>query len=107
MVLNINNINDVNDLRESFDHLVKKNHEVQDDVKIAFISEDYSKAVRAIDKFVKLIDEFVKRAHNMENKYKNLANYEIASICNNAEEMAEQIKRAHLTVEKNILKKYI
>jgi hypothetical protein len=106
MVLNFNNTNDVNDLRESFDHLVKKNHEVQDDVKMAVRSEDYLKAVSAIDKFVKLIDEFMKKAHNMENNYKNMANYENASICYIAEEMAEQIKIAHLKVEGNILEKY-
>jgi hypothetical protein len=104
MVLNQNNIDD---LKESFDYLVKRNEEVQDNVKIAIRSENYSKAVKAIVSYVRIVDDFIIKALNMAQKYSNKANNETAFICSYIVEMAEEIKKAHLKVEKIILEKYI
>ena len=101
------NPNNLNELKESFDYLVQRNYEVQDDVNTALRSENYLKAVRAIDNYITLIDDFIKKADKMALKFKHSANDENASICLKAERMAKHIKTAHLEVEENILKKYI
>jgi hypothetical protein len=101
------NQKDIDDLKESFDYLVKRNEEIQDNVKIAIRSIDYLKAVKAIDSYVRIVDDFIINALNMAQKYSNKANNKNAFICSYIIEMAEEIKTAHLKVERIILKKYI
>jgi hypothetical protein len=100
------NQNNINELKESFDHLVQRNYAVEDDAKAGLRSEDYLKAVRAIDNYIKLINDFIKKTFKMAQKFKDLGDNPNASICLKAEKMAEHIKTAHLAVEQNILKKY-
>jgi hypothetical protein len=95
----------INELRESFDHLVQRNYEVQEDIRITLSSEDYWKAVKIINKFIKEIDKFIKLALDMAQGFRKKANYENNNICLKAEKMAKKIKTAHLEVEKNMLKK--
>jgi hypothetical protein len=102
MALDLNNINE---LRESFDHLVQKNYEIQDDIRMALSAEDYWKAVKSIDNFIKIIEKFLNTALDMAKKYNKIANYENKDICLKAEKMAKKIKAAHLEAEKNIFKK--
>jgi hypothetical protein len=102
MYLNPNNINE---LKESFDYLVQRNYEVQDDVHTAIRSEDYMKALRDINNYIKIVDDFIKKAFSMAQKLKDNANDKDASICLKAEKMAKHIKTAHLEVKENILKK--
>jgi len=101
------NPSNINELKESFDYLVQRNYEVQDDVTTALRSEDYLKAIKTIDNYVILVDYFIKKALNMARNFRDHANEENLSICLKAEKMAEHIKTAHLEVEENILKKYI
>jgi hypothetical protein len=101
------NHNSINELKESFDYLVQRNYEVQEDAKATLVSEDYLKAVNIISKYVKMVDEFTKKTLNMARKYKDKADNENASTCSKIVEMAEDIKTTHLEVEKTILKKYI
>jgi hypothetical protein len=97
----------INELKKSFDYLVQRNHEVQEDIRITLGSEDYLKAVKTIDKFIKEIDKFIKLALDMAQEFRKTANYENKNICLKAEKMAKKIKIAHLEVEKNMLKKHI
>ena len=99
--------NNINELRESFGNLLKRNDEAQDDVKIAIKSEDYARAVKAIDNYVKIVNGFILEALNMGQNYGDKANFDNQSICLKAVEMAEEIITAYLEVEGNILKEYL
>ena len=99
--------NNIDDLKKSFDYLVQRNYEVQDDVNAAIRLEDYLSAVKVIDDFKKTVDDFIKTALNMAQKFRDKANDENTSICLKAEKMAKHIKTAHLEVEENMLRKYI
>ena len=95
--------NNINELKESFDYLVKRNYEIQDDVKMALVSEEYLKAIKIISKFIKNVDEFTIKPLNMAQKYNEKADNENATICNKIAQMADHIKTAHLDVKNNIL----
>ncbi len=101
------NQNYIYDLRKSFDYLLERNHEVQNDVKIAFRCEDYFKAIKTIKNYVKEVDQFIKKSISIAQKYEEKGNYEDQHICLKIVNMAENIITAHLEVEKNILNKYI
>jgi hypothetical protein len=101
------NPNNINELKKSFDHLVQRNYEVQEDIRITLSSEDYWKAVKTINRFIKEIDKFIKLSLDMAQEFRKSANYENKNICLKAEKMAKKIKKAHLEVEKNMLKKHI
>jgi elongation factor P--beta-lysine ligase len=94
-------------LRKSFDYLLERNQEVQNYVKIAFRLEDYYKARKTIKKYVKEVDQFINKSISMAHKYEEKGNYEDQHICLKIVNMAENIIKAHLEVEKNILNKYI
>ena len=98
--------NNINELKESFDYLVKRNYEIQDDVKMALVSEEYLKAIKIISKFIKNVDEFTIITLNMAQKNSEKADNEHATICNKIAQMVEHIKTAHLEVKENILVKY-
>ena len=101
------NPNNINELKESFDYLVQRNYEAQEDIRMALGSEDYWKVVKTINKFIREIDEYIKCALNMAQEYRKIANYENQNISFMDKKMAENIKTAHLEVENNMLKKYI
>jgi hypothetical protein len=101
------NPNNINELKDSFDYLLQRNYEVQEDIRMALRSDDYWKVVKTINIFIKEINKFIKTTIDMAQEYKKTANYENKSICFKAEKMAKRIKKAHLEVEKNMLKKYI
>ena len=100
------NPKNINDLKDTFNDLVQRNYEVQENVNSALRSKDYLTAVKTIDNFVKIVDDFIIEALNMAQKFKYKANDENISICLKVEKMANHIKAAHLRVEENILKKY-
>jgi len=97
----------INELKKSFDYLVQRNYEVQEDIRITLGSEDYWKAVKTINKFINEIDKFIKLALDMAQEFRKTAHFENNNICLKAEKMAKKIKTTHLEVEKNILKKHI
>ena len=101
------NPNNIDELKKSFDYLVQRNYEVQEDIRMALSSEDYWKAVITINKFIKEIDKFIIIALDMAQEYKKTANYENKNICLKAKKMSKKIKTAHLEVEKNMLRKHI
>ena len=101
------NSNNINELRVSFGNLLKRNDEAQDDVKIAIKSEDYAKAIKAIEYYVKIVNAFILEAVNMGQNYGDKANIDNQSICLKAVEMAEEIITAYLEVERNISKEYL
>jgi hypothetical protein len=101
------NQNNINEIRESLDYFLKRNHEVQNDVKIAISLEDYLKAVKAINDFVKEVNKWMENTLTMSLKYRNKYNYEKQCLCQKVLETAKNIITAHIEVEKNIVKKFI
>jgi hypothetical protein len=96
----------IDELKKSFDYLVQRNCEVQEDIRTALNLKDYWEVVKYINKFIKEVDEYKNYALYTAQEYRKMANLENQNISFNAKKTIK-IKTSYLGVENNMLKKYI